>query len=94
MFEKLTAFWRRVPTPLRSGWITAWVTFTATLLSILTSLLPELANAVSEHNFEPFFDRLHADSATALSAALAFVAGVINAVYRYLKPIQESYRER
>jgi hypothetical protein len=91
--DSVVAFWRRIPKPIRSAWITAWVVFTGALLSIVTSLLPELANAISEHNFEPFFDRLHTDSAAALSAALAFVAGLVNGVYRYLKPIEESYKE-
>jgi hypothetical protein len=91
--ESIRSFWRKLPKPVRSAWITAWVTFVAALLTIVTSLLPELANAISEHNFDPFFDRLHTDSATALSAALAFFAGLVNGIYRWLRPIEQSYRE-
>lgn len=90
--NQIKAFWRRLPKPVRSAWITAWIVFTGALLSIVTNLLPELANAISEHNFEPFFDRLHADSAAALSAALAFVAGLVNGIFRWLRPIEQAYR--
>lgn len=90
--NQLTALWRRVPKPLRSGWITAWVTFVSTLLTIGVGLLPKLAEAISSRNFEGFYDSLSLGATAAISAATAFVAGCVNAIYRVLKPIEEAYR--
>lgn len=84
--------WRRVPTAIRSGWITAWVTFTGTLLTILTGLLPRLAEAISSGNYTGFFDALGLGWAAAVAAATGFVAGLVNAVYRWLVPISTAYR--
>lgn len=92
LIDKVRAVWRRVPKPIRSGWITAWVTFTGTLLTILTGLLPVLANAISERNFEPFYDALGNGAAVAISAATGFVSGCVNAIYRWVRPIEQAYR--
>lgn len=90
--EKITAIWRSIPRAIRSGWITAWVTFTGTLLTILTSLLPELANAISTKNFEPFYNGLSNSAALAIAAATGFFSGLVNAVYRWLRPIAQAYQ--
>ncbi len=84
--------WRRVPPAVRSGWITAWVTFTGTLLTIITGLLPTLADAISSGNFSSFYDALSLGYAAAVSAATAFAAGVVNAVWRWLRPIADAYQ--
>jgi hypothetical protein len=89
---QLTALWRRIPKPIRAGWITAVITFASTALTILTSVLPELASAISSRNFTPFYDSLSLASTAILSAVTAFLAGLVNVVYRWLKPIEESYR--
>lgn len=91
-YEKLQVLWRRVPKPIRSGWITAWVTLGATFLSIVTTLLPELANAVSTRDFEPFYDSLSVAATLAVSAVTAFFAGLVNAIYRWLRPIEQAYQ--
>jgi hypothetical protein len=90
--EKITTIWRKIPRAIRSGWITAWVTFTGTLLTILVGLLPQLANAISSKNFEPFFDALSTSSTLAISASLGFVSGLVNALYRWARPIELAYK--
>jgi hypothetical protein len=90
---QIVAFWRKLPTALRSAWITAWVTFVASLFAIATSLLPKLAEAFTSRNFDPFYDSLGAQANVAVSAALALVAGIINGVFRWVKPIEEAYRK-
>ncbi|MCA1806559.1 MAG: hypothetical protein LC687_01655, partial [Actinobacteria bacterium] len=90
--DTMRTFWRRVPRAIRSGWITAWVTFTGSLLSILTGLLPQLANAITTKNFEPFYNSLSFGFAAGISAALAFFAGVVNSFYRWLSPIAQAYQ--
>lgn len=92
MLDKLRAFWRKVPKPLRSGWITAWVAFTGTLFTIAVGLLPKLANAISSKNFEPFYDDLNASATLAISAVTGFVSGCVNAIYRWVRPIEQAYR--
>jgi len=91
--DQIVAFWRKLPTAVRSAWITAWVAFTGTLLSILVGLLPVLAEAVSSKNFERFYDSLNLGAAAAISAATGFVSGLINGIYRWIKPIEEAYRK-
>lgn len=90
--DQIKAFWRKIPTAIRSAWITAWVTFTGALLTILTGLLPELANAISSKNFEPFLNSLNTGATLAISAALGFVSGLVNGIFRWLKPIEQAYR--
>lgn len=91
--DQIRLFWRKLPTAVRSAWITAWVTFTGALLTILVGLLPELANAISSKNFEPFFDNLNTSATLAISAALGFVSGLVNGIFRWLKPIEEAYKK-
>jgi hypothetical protein len=76
---QLTALWRRIPKPIRAGWIA-------------TGLLPELATAISSRQFGPFYNSLNIAATAALSAVTAFLAGCVNAIYRWAKPIEESYR--
>jgi ABC-type Fe3+ transport system permease subunit len=90
--DKVTQIWRATPRAIRSGWITAWVTFTGVLLTILTGLLPALAEAISTRNFEPFYDSLNLAAAAAVSAVTGFVSGIVNAIYRWLRPIADSYK--
>lgn len=90
--DQIKTFWRSIPTAIRSAWITAWVTFVASLFAILTSLLPKLADAISSKNFEPFYNSLSTEANIAISAALAFFAGLVNGIFRWLKPIEEAYR--
>ncbi len=90
--NKLTALWRRVPKPVRAGWITAWITFVGVLLSTLTGLLPALMEFISTGNEEAFFQRIDSASTVVVGAAIGFVVGCLNAAYRWLKPIEESYR--
>lgn len=90
--NKIKAIWRKIPKPIRSGWITAWVTFTGSLITIAVGLLPVLANAISTKDFKPFFDALNAGATVAISAALGFVSGLVNAIYRWARPIEQAYR--
>lgn len=92
IIDWFTRTWRKVPRAVRSGWITAWIVFTGGLLSIVTSLLPTLANAISTKDFAPFFDSLSLAYTASLSLALAFVSGLVNSIYRWLKPIEQAYR--
>lgn len=92
MKVKLINFWRKIPKALRSGIITAWVVFVGTLFAILTNLLPVLADAISSGNYEPFFDSLKFASAAAISAVTAFFSGLVNALYRWIKPIEDAYK--
>lgn len=89
---RVRVLWRRVPPALRSGWITAWITFTGSLLSILTGLFPLLAESISTGDYAEFFDAVSLASAAAVSAAAAFGAGVLNAVWRWLRPIADAYQ--
>lgn len=91
--DQVRVFWRKLPTAVRSAWITAWVVFIGSLLTIAVGLLPKLAEAVSSKNFEPFYDSLSLEANAAVSAALAFVSGLINGIYRWVKPIEESYQK-
>lgn len=84
--------WRKIPTALRSGWITAAVTFVGALATITVGILPVLANAIASRNFEPFFDSLSLGSTAAVSAALAFVSGLGNTVWRWARPIAAAYQ--
>lgn len=92
VIEQVRTIWRKVPKALRSAWITAWVTFVGAMLSIITGLLPVLANAVSTKDFQPFFDSLIVGWTAALSAALGFVAGLVNGIWRALVPIDKAYQ--
>jgi uncharacterized membrane protein len=92
MKDKLINFWRKIPRALRSGIITAWVTFVGTLVAILTNLLPDLADAISSGNYEPFYESLKFGSAAAISAVTAFFSGVVNAIYRWIRPIADAYK--
>lgn len=96
MFDKLktkiTGVWRSLPKPVRSAWITAWVTFTGTVLTIAVGLLPLLANAISTKDFEPFFDALSSGATLAISAVLGFVSGLVNGIYRWIRPIEQAYQ--
>lgn len=92
MKTKLTNFWRKIPKALRSGIITAWVVFVGTLFAILTNLLPLLADAISSGNYEPFYESLKLASAAAISAVTAFFSGLVNAIYRWVKPIEDAYK--
>ena len=90
--DRARTLWRRVPPSIRSGWITAWITFIGGLVSILTGLLPTLADAISTGNFDTFFDALSLGYAAAVSAALAFLVGLLNTLFRWLRPIADAYR--
>lgn len=92
IIEKVTTIWRKIPRAIRSAWVTAWVTFTATILSILTGLLPVVANAISTKNWEPVYNSLDLGLAAAISAALGFLSGLVNGIYRWLRPIEEAYK--
>lgn len=86
-------FWAKIPNAIRSAWITAWITFIGSVLSIVTGLMPRLSDAISTGNFQPFYDSLSLGYTAAVSAVLAFFAGLVNGVYRWLQPIQNSYRD-
>lgn len=90
---KVTAFWAKVPNAIRSGWITAWITFVGSLLSIVTGLLPKLSEAISSGNFDTFYESLSLGLTAVVSASLGFFAGIVNGVYRWLQPIENSYKE-
>ncbi len=83
----------RIPTPIRAGWTTAWLTFVGVLLTIVTGLLPVLAEAISSGDFAPFYQSLTLAYSAALAAVSALAAGIVNAVYRWLRPIANSYHE-
>lgn len=89
---RVRAVWRKIPTALRSGWITAAVTFVGAIATITAGILPLLANAIATRNFEPFFDSLSLASTAAVSAALAFVSGLVNAIWRWFSPIADAYK--
>lgn len=88
---RLRAAYRRLPSPIRSGWVTAWVTFTGTILALATSLLPTLATAITTRDFAPFLESLALSTQAAFSAVLALAAGVVNAVYRSIRPVERAY---
>lgn len=90
---RITAIWRKIPSAIRSGWVTAWVAFTGTLLTIVTGLLPVLANSISSKNFQPFYDALSTSASLSVSAATGFIAGVVNGIYRFVKPIEQAYNQ-
>ena len=91
--SRIRAVWLKIPSAIRAGWVTAWVAFTGTLFAIATGLLPVLANAVGSKNFEPFYDALSTSATLALSAASGFLVGLLNAVYRWIKPIERAYNQ-
>lgn len=85
------AAYRRLPAAIRSGWVTGWVTFTGTLLTLATGLLPTLATAITTRNFDPFLDSLAISTSAAFSAALGFIAGAVNTLYRFWRPVDQAY---
>lgn len=90
--RKIQQLWRKTPRAIRSGWITAWATFTGSIVSILTGLLPQLSNAITTENFDPFYNSLSVGLAAGVSAALAFCVGIVNSVYRWARPIEKAYQ--
>jgi ABC-type antimicrobial peptide transport system permease subunit len=92
IIERIRTVWRKIPRAIRSAWITAWVTFVGATLSIITGLLPVLADSISSKNFRPFFDSLNLGWTAALSAALGFVSGLVNGIWRALVPIDKAYQ--
>lgn len=91
MKNKIRTLWKKLPTAVRAGWNTAWVTFLGLMVTILTGLLPQLINAISTKNFEPFYDSLNLAMTSALSAVSALVVGCLNVLFRTLKPIEDAY---
>ena len=61
-----------------------------TLLAILTGLLATFADALGSGNFSAFYDALSVGYASAVSAATAFLAGLVNALWRWLVPRRAS----
>lgn len=90
--ERARTIWRRVPPAIRAGWITAWLTFVGAMLSIVTGLLPRLAESISTGNFDPFFDALSLGYTAAVSASAAFCVGILNTLWRWLRPIADAYQ--
>ena len=90
--KKVTAAWRKVPRAIRSGWITAWVAFLSTIVAIGTNLLPALVDLITTHDYAKFAEHLSTSATLSVSAVNAFLAGVVNAIYRWLRPIEQSYR--
>lgn len=92
IIEKITFAWRKVPRAIRSGWITAWVAFVSTLLAIGTNLLPALVELITTHDYARFAEHLSTAATLAVAAVNSLLAGIVNAVYRWLRPIEQSYR--
>lgn len=88
---KIRALYRSLPGPIRAGWTTAWIMFVGTLFALMTSLLPTLAEAITSRSFGPFLDSLALTSQAAVSAILAFFAGLVNTLYRYWRPVERAY---
>lgn len=91
MITRIRSAYRRLPSAVRAGWVTAWVTFVGTLLALATSLLPVLADAITTRSFDTFLSSLALSTQAAFSALLALAAGIVNALYRWLRPIEAAY---
>ena len=98
--ETLKNFWNKIqvtysklPNAVRAAWNTAWITFTATFLTILVGLLPALVDAITNRDLTGLADDLSLAATAATAAVTAFLVGVINGLYRWLNPIENSYRQ-
>lgn len=89
--QTVTDVWRKAPKAIRSGWITAWIAFVSTLLAIGTNLLPALVELVTTHDYAKFAEHLSIAATLAVAAVNSLLAGIVNAVYRWLRPIEQSY---
>jgi hypothetical protein len=90
--DAFTRFWRKIPRPIRSGWITAWIAFVGTILTITTSLLPHVVELITTHDYAAFSDHLSVTATLSIAAVNSFFAGCLNAVYRWLRPIADAYK--
>ena len=98
MKYKLSIMWmwlyekyRSLPQAIRAAWNTAWITFVGSMLMILTSVLGSLTEVLGSGNYEAFYDHLSFLATALLSAVFAFLIGVLNALYRFIKPVETSY---
>lgn len=80
-----------LPGAIRAAWNTAWITFLAMMMTILTDLLGALTDAIGSGSYETFYDQLNLAGSAVVSAATAFLVGVLNAVYRWIRPVEASY---
>jgi len=93
MARTVRDLYNRLPTAVRAAWTTAWLTFIGALLAIITGLLPLFADAISTREFDTFYDSLSIAASAAVAAASALAAGIVNGLYRWMRPISNSYVE-
>lgn len=90
--DRFTRLWRRVPRAIRSGWVTAWVTFVGSLLTIVTNLFPAILDLITTRSPAAFYEQLSVSVTLAISAVSGLLFGVVNAIYRWIRPIADAYQ--
>lgn len=88
LFRKIGAAFGRLPSWLRAAINTGWATFVAAVALPLLGFLGDLQVWITGAGEPPDVTQLGRLLAAAL---LAFVAGVVNAVFRYFKPVEQAY---
>lgn len=80
----------KLPTWLRAAIITGLQTLAGAVLLIILNLLVDIQSWVSDRSNPVDFST---PAALAGAALLAFVVGVVTAVYRGLRPVENTYPE-
>lgn len=91
VWNRVREWYKRLPSAIRAAWNTAWIVFVGMMLTILTNLLPAVADLISTRDTEAFYDSLSVAATAAVSAATAFLVAIVNAIYRWLRPVENSY---
>lgn len=86
-WQQLVAWWRRWPSWLRAAWTTAWQGLAAVVLLATLSLLDQVRLWL-DHGPTPDLDVY---LSTLGDAGVLFVAALVTAVHRRLRPPESAY---
>ena len=91
MFHKIGSTFGRLPSWLRAAINTGWATFVASVALQLLGFIDDLQVWIAGNSEPPDVKQL---GRVLAAAVLAFVAGLVNAVFRYFKPAEQAYAAR
>ena len=86
--NKIGAAFRKLPSWLRAAIVTGWSTFVAAVALPLLGFIDDLQVWIAGNGEPPNVSQL---GRLLAAAVLAFVAGVVNAVFRYFRPAETAY---
>ena len=89
MWQRIRAWFRRLPARVRAALHTAWVTLVATLAPAVFGFLADLENWAAGGDTVPNLSILGRAAASAVVAAVAFL---INFAFRTVFPVENAYR--